>query len=131
MKHIIKKMLMGITTLAGVSACAQTPQIPTVEPKEFIADLKGDTEGVLLDVRTPDEYAESHIAGAINIDYLDSAKFDKEASKLDKGHTYYVYCRSGHRSLEAARKMSDLGFKTVDLKGGILNWESQGLPVEK
>ncbi len=80
---------------------------------------------VLLDVRTPEEYAEGHIAGSIMIDYRDNS-FDEEIEKLDKDATYLIYCRSGGRSGKAVHKMIGNGFKDVtNMEGGYNAWSSK------
>ena len=74
--------------------------------------------GTLIDVRTPDEYAQGHLEGAINID-LGQASFDEEIAKLDKQAAYTVYCRSGNRSAQAAKRMQAAGFTQVMEAGGV------------
>ena len=77
----------------------------------------------LVDVRTAQEYRKGHLARAQNIDYYKTANFNEEFGKLDKSRPVYIYCRSGHRSRKAGRRLIDLGFSSViDLKGGINNW---------
>ena len=88
-------------------------------------------EGVLLDVRTPQEYSDGHIPGSINIDFH-GENFKAELEKLDKSKTYDVYCRSGKRSASAAEVMEEMGFKkVVNLAGGIIGWQEQGFTVER
>lgn len=88
-----------------------------------------DNKVVVLDVRTSDEYAESHIANSINIDVL-SDYFAGDISALDKGCTYAIYCRSGKRSTDAASIMKEFGFtSTFNLTGGITSWIETGRPV--
>lgn len=72
---------------------------------------------VILDVRTPQEYSDSHIVSSKNIDFLNSS-FKNEISKLDKTKVYKVYCRSGNRSGQAVRLMKELGFQDVENLGG-------------
>ncbi len=85
----------------------------------------------VIDVRTPQEYAEGHIKGAQNIDIY-NPEFDKLIGQLPKDKTYCVYCRSGRRSMMAAQKMAQMGFKKVyNLQGGIIAWQQSGNPVEK
>lgn len=84
----------------------------------------------LLDVRTAEEYAQGHIPGAQNIDFLGS-NFSEEIKKLDPQQHYVVYCASGNRSQKATQQMSDLGFTQVqNVLGGFQAWQSQNLPVE-
>ncbi len=84
----------------------------------------------LLDVRTAEEFAQGHIPGAQNIDFLGS-NFAEEIKKLDPQQHYVVYCASGNRSQKATQQMSDLGFTQVqNVLGGFQAWQSQNLPVE-
>jgi len=76
----------------------------------------------IIDVRTPEEFEESHIKNAVNINYK-SSKFIENISALDKKNPYLIYCKSGNRSGKASKIMDSLGFyKIYDLKGGFLNW---------
>jgi rhodanese-related sulfurtransferase len=124
-----------LTLIFGSASCQQASNdqdavvssINTVEFKKLV-DAK---EGVLLDVRTPQEYEDGHIAGSINIDFH-GENFKEELEKLDKSKTYNVYCRSGKRSANSAEMMEELGFKkVVNLSGGIIGWQENGFPVEK
>ena len=75
----------------------------------------------ILDVRTPGEVQQGAIPGAININLF--GDFMNEINKLDKSKTYLVYCRSGHRSAQAANKMASAGFaKIYNLLGGYNQW---------
>jgi rhodanese-related sulfurtransferase len=90
---------------------------------------KGDV--TVVDVRTPSEFEDGHIAGATNIDYTDD-KFAAELGKLDRDKTYLVHCASGRRSTSSLAKFKALGFKKViHLDGGFKAWEAAGNPVEK
>ncbi len=78
----------------------------------------------LVDVRTAREFRGGHIARAVNIDYFKGSAFEEAFKKMDKAKPVYLYCRSGNRSLKAARKLVSLGFEKVyDLQGGILKWK--------
>ncbi len=102
----------------------------TVDAKTF-KDLIDKKEGVLIDVNTPREYKEGHIAGAKNMDFFDPS-FEDEIARLDKSKTYLIYSRTEHRSSKAMDKFrSQLIFKTINLKGGTLAWEKESLPLEK
>lgn len=76
------------------------------------------TNMIVIDVRTPAEYQESHVKESINIDFL-SSDFKTKVEKLDKNKTYKVYCRSGNRSGQAERQMKALGFKDVENIGSV------------
>ncbi|MGZ6983053.1 MAG: rhodanese-like domain-containing protein [Ilumatobacteraceae bacterium] len=84
---------------------------------------------VVLDVRTPAEFAAGHIAGAIDID-LTAATFAGETAKLDPKTPYFVYCHSGNRSAQAVAFLQQHGFNSIyELQGGIAAWQAAGLPV--
>ncbi len=90
-----------------------------------------DTGAVILDVRTPEEFAEGHLAGAINIDVTE-AGFAEGVAKLDPKASYAVYCRSGNRSRAAVDYLVQQGFSNVvDLSGGIQAWSTAGNEIVK
>ena len=83
----------------------------------------------IIDVRTPAEFASGHIDGAVNID-VSAPDFTEQIAELDPAKTYAVYCRSANRSAVATDYMAQQGFGSVyDLTGGIIAWQSAGLPV--
>ena len=93
-------------------------QITPAEAKEIM-----DTEQnyIILDVRTEEEFAEGHIAGAILIpDYEITEK--AESVLTDKDQQILVYCRSGRRSKNAASQLVELGYSNVKEFGGIIDW---------
>lgn len=111
-----------------ISSCNSNDNITSVSAPEFDKEIKANSVQ-LLDVRTPQEYAEGHIDGASNIN-IHSDDFQQRAEKeLSKDSTILVYCRSGRRSMEAAEMLTKLGYKVVNLKGGIIEWKGDGLPV--
>jgi rhodanese-related sulfurtransferase len=84
----------------------------------------------LIDVRTPKEYAEGYIPGAILMDVKD-ANFALQIQLLDKSSPVFVYCRSGRRSLEAAAILEERQFTTVyNLEGGIVAWKEKGKALQ-
>lgn len=130
----MKKILLSLLTAIsfGTTGCsAQSDCIDTLAPQAFIKQAKADTTSIILDVRTPGEYKEEHLAGAQQLDFLNSEVFDAGIKLLDKSHTYYVYCRSGKRSHHACMKMQKQGLKVFDMEGGILNWKKLGMPTTK
>ena len=97
-------------------------------PKEFRDKLKKEN-GVLLDVRTPEEFSAEYISGAVNID-VRAGDFNSRIDSLDKNKTYFLYCKSGKRSEEAYKLMKEKGFKNLaQLKGGIEEWKLDGNKV--
>lgn len=75
-------------------------------------------ESIVLDVRTPSEYQESHVKGSTNVDFKNSS-FKSEIEKLDKSKSYKLYCRSGNRSGQTLKIMKELGFKDVENLGSL------------
>ena len=97
-----------------------------LEQQVWRDQLKDDTNAIILDVRTEDEFSEGIIPGAFNIDIYKGQGFIYALEELDKSKNYYVYCRSGGRSGQACSIMSQLGFEnTYNLLGGIMNWEGE------
>lgn len=131
MKRIIRHAILFTAMticFAQALACNHNDSIISVSAPEFEKELRTDSVQ-LVDVRTPQEYAEGHIHGAININ-VQSDDFQSKAEKeLSKDSTILVYCRSGRRSLDAAEILTKLGYKVVNLKGGIIEWKDSGLPV--
>ncbi|HEY82582.1 MAG TPA: rhodanese-like domain-containing protein [Dehalococcoidia bacterium] len=101
------------------------------EAYALMMDNLGSEDFVILDVRTPEEYASGHIERAVNLDYY-SETFKEELDKLDKDKVYLIYCRSGNRSGKALAIMEELGFREVyNMRGGMIRWEAVGMPVVK
>ena len=128
----MKKLLFSILAALGLFANAQSQsEVEVLEPQAFIERVKADTSAIILDVRQPEEFAEGHLAQAINLDWLNQTVFINGLAKLNKQKTYYVCCRSGRRSQAAAGKLKAEGFQVIDLKGGYLHWVEVGMPVVK
>lgn len=85
-------------------------------------------DAVLLDVRTPAEFAEGHLAGAVNLD-VQAPDFAARAAALAPGTPYMVYCRSGARSERAGQYLLELGFAPVVNGGGFEPLAREGLPT--
>ncbi|MDA0864466.1 MAG: rhodanese-like domain-containing protein [Bacteroidetes bacterium] len=122
----MKKLLILMSFFSSFyTTTAQNSDAISVLNKNQFAEAIQGKEVVLVDVRTPEEYAEGFIQGAINIDYFDQQSFIKQISALDKKEPVYLYCRSGNRSMKAARQLVTLGFEKVyDLAGGYMAWSS-------
>ena len=127
--NLMKKTILAIASLVSaalfLTACSSDSAAQKVSPKEF-SEVIADPTIVILDVRTPQEFAEGHLANAINIDFQ-SGKFEQEIASLDKTKTYAVYCRSGNRSGQAVKVMAKAGFTNMyDMDGGIIDWQAAG-----
>ena len=130
------RLLFGLLLL--MSGCTPTEKkepsenkIVALTPDDFKSTLASKPDAVLVDVRTPDEFSEGIIEGAINIDFKDPS-FGEKINGLDKSKPYFVYCLSGKRSGDAAKQMDSLGFKTIYmLEGGYKDWKNAGLETAR
>lgn len=105
--------------------------IELMAPKAMYDVLLEDPGAQLVDVRTKDEFAVSHLKDAQNICVTDN-DFKQKVAYLDKNKPVYVYCKKGGRSAQASKILKDLGFtKIFDLQGGITNWQQQQLSTQK
>lgn len=94
--------------------------------QEWVSKMESDTNAVILDVRTEDEYNDGFIPKSINIDIYKGQGFIYKLEELDKSKNYYVYCRSGARSGQACNIMNQLGFENAyNLMGGIMQWQGE------
>jgi len=114
----------------ALSSQAETPGFKNLSVADF-AKMARDKQNVILDVRTAQEFAAGHIAGAVNLD-VTAADFEQKAAALDKSKTYLVHCASGVRSERACKKMMQLDFPHLyNLPGGFKAWTAAGEPVDK
>jgi len=146
-KNLMISLFLGALIIGVLlaSGCIQTEtnttksetQIQIIEnitPEEayiLIQENKDNSNFVILDVRTPEEFLGEYIENAVNLDYY-SDTFRNDLDKLDKNKTYLIYCRSGRRSENALNIMKELDFREVyNMLGGIIKWKSEGLPTTK
>jgi rhodanese-related sulfurtransferase len=102
----------------------------SLEPKEFHNQYLKTDSGLLIDVREPFEFKGNRIKNAINIP--SSGNLERAADTLNKNLTLFLYCSSGYRSARVAVTIYDKGFRRlVSLKGGIVAWKKEGMPVVK
>lgn len=126
-------LLFALLFLIGSTSFAQTAvkdsiQVLSITQFEKMATKK---KSKILDVRTPEEVAEGHLADATTVNFL-SPDFASQVTGLNKKGTYLLYCRSGSRTRKAADAMQKMGFKHVYmLEGGINAWKEAGKAVEK
>lgn len=116
----------------GGSDTATAAGIETVAAERFAEIIDDAPDGlVILDIRTPEEFAAGHIAGAINIDYY-QADFRVRLDALDRDVPYAFYCRSGNRSSDTRMMMQELGFlEAYELGGGVVSWDQAGYPLTR
>ena len=104
----------------------------SIDSKEAYGLIKkADTNIAILDVRTAKEFADGHVAGAVNID-VNQTDFAQKIDQLDRSKTYIVYCRSGRRSRKAVGIIAAKGFKNLyNVSDGFVGWSKNGLPFDK
>lgn len=132
-------VLALLSLLAAVSACAGastsddvssdtgTRLVSVDDAAALLADPPDDL--IVLDVRTPEEFADARLADATMIDFYE-ADFADRIAELDRDASYLLYCRSGNRSGQTLAMMEELGFTNVaDVDGGINVWLDGGHPV--
>lgn len=131
MKNLYVNTLYGMflfITTSCVSGSSDYSKVLTAE--EYAMAISTDTTAVVLDVRTPEEYALGHISGARLMNVGEEEEFVNSADTLDTSRTYYIYCRSGRRSRKAAILMLERGLRVVDLKGGYNAWVERDSTAE-
>ncbi len=124
--NLTRILTLSILHLFAIIGFAQTPANFVSLPTNEFASLISDTSNVvILDVRRPDEFAAGHIPNALNINVLDPSFPSLCQSRLPKSKTIAVYCRSGRRSKNAARQLSQLGFSVRELNHGFISWQGE------
>ena len=118
-------ILMVLLLLSGCAAQAQKEQsYRQINMDEAIAMMEAESDYIILDVRTPEEFSEKHIPGAINI--ANETIGSEEIPELpDKDQLILVYCRSGNRSKQASEKLVALGYTNIIEFGGINDWPGE------
>lgn len=130
----MKNITLIFVSLFLLAGCAnsQTQQKATIENVDAskFKQLVEAKKGIVLDVRTPEEFSEGYIPTATNIDIYND-DFDTRVSKLDKSKEIYVYCHAGGRSSDAANILQKKGYKVFNLEDGFSDWKEKGLPIVK
>ena len=127
----MKKWIAGILAVLLLTGCGaspdgegQTPSYRQIGMEEAVAMMEEERDYILLDVRTPEEFREKHIPGAINI--ANESIGTGEIPELpDKQQLILVYCRSGNRSKQASEKLVALGYTNIVEFGGINDWPGE------
>ena len=113
--------------MVAATACGQK-NYDDAEVEAFAA-IVAQHDVVVVDVRTPAEFAEGHILNAVNIDVRQDGFMEKARVLLPRELRLAIYCRSGRRSAEAAAMLADAGYRVVNLSGGITAWTDAGNAV--
>ena len=131
-----KPLLFILISILFLTSCnAKENKLKETSPKEVTVNtfksvsmdeglklMVNSKDFILLDVRTPEEYAGGHIPGALQLTNETFTKQDAENLLKDKDQTIYVYCRSGRRSKQSSQKLIDFGYTNVIEIGGILDY---------
>lgn len=130
MKKIsILLLSIPLVFLVACSSSVQTNAPKALDGKISIADFKAKMAEIpnaqLVDVRTPEEFNNGTLDGAINMNFR-SADLEKQLNTLDKNQPIFIFCQSGGRSGKCYKKMKDMGFsKVYDMEGGYGAWSKQ------
>ncbi len=125
--RVLVLMLVTLAAIVIAGCGGSSPAaVQKVDATKAVAMLDS---RVVIDVRTPAEYAAGHVAGALNID-VEAGDFASKISTLDKEASYLLYCRSGRRSAIAADEMAKAGFTDVVDGGGMADLVAAGAPTE-
>ncbi len=124
----MKSLIMALSLL-GLFSCKAG--FTNLSLDQFASKVEAYPPVCLVDVRTPEEFSEGHIMGAVNYDWYDSLFVDNISAAYDKSAPLYVYCRSGKRASEASAALAKAGFEVYNLEGGYISWTEAGKPVTK
>jgi rhodanese-related sulfurtransferase len=127
-------LLILLIGVAGSVASADRATVRELAPAQFKAmlDRRGVDAGlVLLDTRTPKEFRQGHIEGALLLDFH-AGDFRDRLKALDRNKTYLIYCRSGNRSAKTLAMLDPLGFRNAyHLRSGLIGWARENYPLVK
>ena len=141
MKNLLLLILLSTFTLSGCSqdrgltaveklVRTQYPDVTQISTQELADQLLVDSTIVVLDTRTPEEFAVSHLPRAIQIS-PDATDFP-ELANIDSSARIVAYCSVGYRSSEIANRLQEAGFTNVaNLEGSIFRWANEGRPLER
>ena len=129
MKRIIP-ILMALLLLSGCATQSAKKTYRQITMEEAVTMLEEETEYIILDVRTAEEYSEKHIPGSINI-ANESIGTEDIPELPDKDQLILVYCRSGNRSKQASEKLVKLGYTNIVEIGGINSWPGETVAGDK
>jgi thioredoxin 1 len=121
-------LLLLVALVSCSSANKSTDDSTPLDPTSFKKKMEESISFTLVDVRTPEEFAMNHLDGAKNMD-VNAVDFAESAKAIDKSKPVMVYCKSGGRSATATAILREMGYTVFELAGGILNWQSVGLPI--
>ena len=124
MRRLLLLLVIGLLSVTTLTACSSSTT-HTVNPDQAKSMI--DQGAGVLDVRTPEEFAQGHLVGAINID-VENPDFQTKVASLQKDATWVVYCHSGRRAALAISEMSTMGFTDLSNAGGFADLANAGIP---
>jgi len=130
--HTMKKLIsllsvLALSSLPPLAAADKAKDVPVSEAEKLVKEGRV----LVLDVRTPDEFKEGHIEGAVNIDF-NGKDFAAKVKALDTSKPVLVHCQGGGRSGRSLPVLEQLGFPAIyHLNEGFGEWEAAGKPVKK
>src|SRR5690625_1847137 len=123
MRSYIVILVLALASFQVSCADKTKSQKLQVVSTEVYKEIIKDTSLTLIDVRTPEEYADGALPGAVNIDYYDEENFHEAYDAFDRKEPIYLYCRTGNRSIKTADKLIEMGFEEIyDMEGGYMQW---------
>ena len=123
-------ILVSIIITMGLTGCEeQSMSYTQISMEEARSLMEEETDYIILDVRTAEEFAQKHIPGAINIPN-ETIGSEELAELPDKNQLILVYCRSGNRSKQASEKLAELGYTKIYEFGGINDWTGETVSEE-
>ena len=129
MKKLIPILLSALMLTGCAGAGNQTNSYRQISMDEAVTMMAEESGYIILDVRTPEEFAEKHIPNAINVPN-ENIGTDEISQLPDKDQLIMVYCRSGRRSKGAAEKLTVLGYTNIVEFGGIIDWKGETVSGE-
>jgi phage shock protein E len=131
-RYTYMAMITGVLVIVGIlfltSGSRTAKAAEAIAPSEYQSQFVArSTAHILLDVRTPEEFASGHIHGAVNISVESLAN---RLNKVPMNQPIVVYCRSGNRSAKAVQILAQAGYSSLYDLGGLNNWLAQGFSVE-
>ena len=122
-------LVMSLGATVPLMAGTRFTEVTVDQARGLIQKHAGTGEFVILDVRTPGEFAEGHLFGVVNVNLM-GPDFERRLDALDRAKTYLVYCRTGSRSAKAIQAMQRLSFRSVHhMFEGIVGWQKKGFPL--
>lgn len=125
---VMSALFILVTVMLLLGSCSASYE--QISQEEAMQMMQEQSDFIILDVRRPDEFAEGHIPGAVNVPN-ETIEDEMPAGLPDKDQVILVYCRSGNRSKEASQKLADMGYTGVYEFGGIKTWPGEIITDQK